>query len=192
MKCLMTATLGTGILIAGIALHASGESLPPGQVDFGSFSPSASGGEFVEVNVTSSLISLAAHFVEKAEPDVAKLLKGLELVHVNVIGVSDENRSELESKAKQIRKQLDGNGWERVVLAQQQDQNVGVYIKTQNKEVVQGVVVTVMDGNKQAVFVNVVGDIRPEQLSMLGDRLNIEPLKHLGLPAEKAKDKEEK
>ncbi|MGH7972656.1 MAG: DUF4252 domain-containing protein, partial [Limisphaerales bacterium] len=157
MKYLMPITLGTGILIAGISLHAAAENLPPGQVDFGSFAPSASGGEFVEVNVTSSLISLAARFIDKDQPDIAKLLKGLQLVHVNVIGVTDENRGELENKAKEIRKQLDGNGWERVVLAQQQDQNVGVYLKTQNKEVVQGLVVTVMDGNKQAVFVNVVG-----------------------------------
>jgi len=190
MKCLMPLTLGTGILVAGISMNVAAENLPPGQVDFGSLAPSASGGEFVEVNVTSSIISLAARFIEKDQPDIAKMLRGLQLVHVNVIGVTDENRGELENKAKQIRKQLEGNGWERVVLAQQQDQNVGVYLKTQNKEAVQGLVVTVMDGNKQAVFVNVVGDIRPEQLAMLGDRLHIEPLKHLGLPEEKSEKSE--
>ena len=42
---------------------------------------------------------------------------------------------------------------------------------------------TVMDGTKQAVFVNVVGNIKPEQLALIGDRLNIEPLKKLGHPA---------
>jgi hypothetical protein len=179
------------MLSAALLVTARADSLPPGQIDFGSLSPSASGGQFVEVNVSSTLISLAARFIEKDEPEVAKMLKGLQLVHVNVIEVSDENRSDLEGKAQKIRKQLDGNGWERVVLAQQQDQNVGVYLKTQNKEAVQGLVVTVMDSNKQAVFVNVVGDIRPEQLAMLGDRLHIEPLKHLGNLSDKP-DKAEK
>jgi len=190
MKCLMPATLGTAVLSLALTLNARSDTLPPGQVDFGSFSPTSTGGEFVEVNVTSSLISLAARFIEKDEPEVAKLLKGLQLVHVNVIGVNEENRSELESKAQKIRKTLDKNGWERIVMAQQQDQNVGVYLKTENKDTVQGLVVTVMEGNKQAVFINVVGDIKPEQLSLLGERLHIEPLKHIGIPSEKAEKSE--
>ncbi len=186
MKCLIPTAVGTAIISLALTMNARCESLPPGQVDFGSFSPSASGGEFVEVNVTSSLIAMAARFIEKDEPEVAKVLKGLQLVHVNVIGVNEENRGDLESKAQKIRKQLDSNGWERIVVAQQQDQNVGVYLKTQNKETVQGIVVTVMDGGKQAVFVNVVGDIRPEQLSMVGERLHIEPLKNIGHATDKA------
>ena len=183
MKYFIPTALGTVILSAAVAAKVSAEPLPPGQVDFGTFTPPGSGGEFVEVNVTSSIISLAAHFVEKNEPEIAKLLNGLQLVHVNVIGVNDENKADLESKAQKIRKQLEGHGWERIVMAQQQEQNVAVYLKTENKETVQGVVVTVMDGTKQAVFVNVVGNIKPEQLSLIGDRLNIEPLKKLGHPS---------
>lgn len=186
----MPASLGTAALTLALSLNAQADTLPPGQVDFGTFSPSITSGEFVEVNVTSSLISLATKFIEKDEPEVAKLLKGLQLVHVNVIGVNEENRADLESKAQKIRKDLDGNGWERIVMAQQQGQNVGVYLKTQNKDTVQGLVVTVMEGNKQAVFINVVGDIRPEQLSLLGERLHIEPLKNLGRESGKSEKTE--
>jgi hypothetical protein len=185
MKYFIPTALGTVILSAAVAANVSADTLPPGQVDFGTFAPLASKGEFVEVNVSSTLISLAARFIEKDEPDVAKVLNGLQLVHVNVIGVNDDNRADLESRAEKIRKQLDGHGWERVVMAQQQDQNVAVYLKTENKDTVQGLVVTVMDGNKQAVFVNVVGNIKPEQLSMIGERLNIEPLKKLRQATEK-------
>jgi uncharacterized protein DUF4252 len=185
MKYFIPTALGTVILSASLAANVSAETLPPGQVDFGTFTPPGSNGEFVEVNVTSSIISLAAHFIEKEEPDIAKVLNGLQLVHVNVIGVNDENKADLENKAQKIKKQLEGHGWERIVLAQQQDQNVAVYLKTENKDTVQGIVVTVMDGSKQAVFVNVVGNIKPEQLSMIGDRLHIEPLKHLGKATEK-------
>src|SRR5690349_7541811 len=100
MKYFIPTSLGTVILCASVASNVSAEPLPPGQVDFGTFTPSSSSGEFVEVNVTSSLISLAAHFLEKDEPDVAKLLNGLQLVHVNVIGVNDDNKADLESKAQ--------------------------------------------------------------------------------------------
>ena len=184
MKCLMPCILGTVILPLATAFNATAEALPPGQVDFGTFS-AAQGGEFVEVNVTSSLISLATKFLEKDQPDVAEVLKGLQLVHVNVIGVNEDNRSELETRLQGIRSDLESKGWERIVKVQEKGQDVGVYLKTQNKETVQGVVVVVMDGKKEAVFVNVVGNIKPEQLSMLGEKLHIDPLKKIGKEIEK-------
>jgi uncharacterized protein DUF4252 len=176
-RCLLT--LGTAALSCWAASLAA-DTLPPGQVDFGTFSPPGGGGEFVEVNVTSSVIGLAAKFLEKDQPDVAQVLKGLQLVHVNVIGLSDANRSDVTARAEKIRKDLEGRGWEKIVMAQQRDQNVGVYLKTREKDTVQGLVVVAMDGNNAAVFVNVVGDIKPEQLSMLGERLHIDPLKKFG------------
>ena len=34
-----------------------------------------------------------------------------------------------------------------------------------------------LDGKKEAVLVNIVGDLKPEKLAMIGERFNIEPLK---------------
>jgi hypothetical protein len=75
MKSLKCLSLGTAVLAAAMVVNVHGETLLPGQIDFGSFAPPTGGGEFVEVNISSSLISLAARLVEKSEPDVAKLLK---------------------------------------------------------------------------------------------------------------------
>ena len=188
MKRLMPFAMGISICSLIVTTGLGAESLPPGQVDFGKFSTPGAGGEFVEVNLTSSLISLAAKFVEKEEPDVARLLGGLQLVRVTVIGLNDENRGDLEKRTQKIRKDLDSKGWERIVTAQKDDQDVGVYLKTHGKDSVQGVVVTVMEGKKQAVFVNVVGDIKPEQLSMLGEKLHIDPLKKAGRATEKPEE----
>ena len=179
MKRFVPCVLAAAILPLSLA-NTFAESLPPGQVDFGTFSASAAGAEFVEVNVTSSLIALATKFLEKDQPDLAQVLKGLQLVHVNVIGLNDGNRSDLVTRIQGVRKDLEGKGWERIVTVQEKNQDVGVYLKTQNKDTVQGLVVVVMDGKKQAVFVNVVGDIKPEQLSMLGEKLHIDPLKRIG------------
>jgi len=52
--------------------------------------------------------------------------------------------------------------------------------KMHGSESVEGLVVTVLQGNKEAVLVNVVGDIRPEKLAMIGERFGIEPLKQVG------------
>jgi hypothetical protein len=58
-------------------------------------------------------------------------------------------------------------------------------------EAVEGVVVTVLDGKKQAVLINIVGDIRPEKLGAIGERFNIDPLKQLGKGLETKVEEEE-
>jgi hypothetical protein len=178
--------LAVGTLCLGLITTLPAQSLLPGQVDFGNFTPSG-GADFVEVNVPSSLITFAVKLVEKDEPDVAHLLAGLKLVHVNVIGLTDDNRAEIQKRAQKLRKELSGKGWERIVAAQQKDQDVGIYLKMGEKSEVQGLAAVVSDGNEHAVFVNVVGDIKPEQLSMLGEKLHISALKKIQ-PLEKSED----
>jgi hypothetical protein len=174
---LATLTLACG-LTAGLAAQPP---LPPGQVDFGKFTPAGSGKEFVEVNLTTSLISFAARLIEKQEPDVARILNGLKSVRVNVIGLDDDNRGDLQKRVSTLRADLTNKGWERIVTAQKEDQDVGVYLKTGVKDSVQGIVVTVIEGNHQAVFVNIVGEIKPEQIALLGEKFHIDPLKKLGV-----------
>ena len=191
MKRTMPCLLVTALLSSASMLNSFADALPPGQVDFGTFSAPAKG-EFVEVNVTSSLISLATKFLEKDQPDVASVLKGLQLVRVNVVGMDDENRNDIEKRVLTIRKDLETKGWERIVKVQEKGQDVGIYLKTQNKDTVQGLVVVVVDGDKEAVFINVVGDIKPEQLSMLGEKLHIDPLKKIGHEIEKPESNPDK
>ena len=126
---LITSTLASSSLAA--------EPKAPGQVDFGKFAPPGSGGEFVEVNLSTSLIGLAAKLVEKDEPEVARLLHSVQNVRVNVIGLDDDNRADLAKRAQRIRNELDTKGWERVVTAQNQDQDVSIFLKTEGKETVQ-------------------------------------------------------
>ena len=185
MKDFMRRTLVLAALSALTSFGARAADNPPGYVDFGKFTPPSSGGEFVEVHIKSNLIAMVARLAEKSDPDVAELLRGLQLVRVNVVGLDDGNRGEMEKRVKNIRAELDSHGWERVVTAQQKDQDVGVYLKTRGQEAVEGLVVTVIDGNHEAVLVNIVGDIKPEKIAVIGEKLNIEPLKKIGKEIEK-------
>jgi len=91
----------------------------------------------------------------------------------------------MAERIKSLRSGLTTDGWERIVTVQEGDQDVGVFIKTRSAESISGLVVTVLAGNEQAVFVNVVGDINPEKLAELGEHFGIEPLKKIGGAAEK-------
>ncbi|MGE3310184.1 MAG: DUF4252 domain-containing protein [Limisphaerales bacterium] len=183
----LAATTCLAIACLTPSLHAADPVADPaaGFVDFGKFTPPTGGGQFVEVNIKSSLIGLAARLAESAEPDVADLLRKLHAIRVNVIGVDDANRAELGERLARIRTELDAKGWERIVTVQEKNQEVGVYLRQRGEEAIEGVVVTVLEPNKEAVLVNVVGDIRPEKIAELGERFGIDPLKKLGAATRK-------
>ncbi len=170
----------TVALASILSLSTLGADTVPGQVDFGSFARSSSGGEFVDVQLKGPLLSLAAKLAGKDDPDVAQLVGSLTSVHVNVVSLGDDNRGDVRKRLTDLRGQLDTGGWEHVVNVDDKDSHVNVYLKMRGTESVEGVVVMVEDGGKEAVLVNVVGDVKPEQLEKLGDKLNIKPLKHAG------------
>jgi hypothetical protein len=169
------AALSAGLGFNVLAAHS------PGQVDFGKFTPPGGSGQFVEIQIKSNLLSLAAQFVEKQQPDVAKLLRSVELVRVNVVGLTEENRDEVTKRVRQIRQELDARGWEQTVRVQEKHgEDVGIYTKKRGGEALAGLVITVLEPKGEAVLINIVGDIRPEQVAVLGEKLDIKPLKDVG------------
>jgi hypothetical protein len=85
----------------------------------------------------------------------------------------------MTKRIQKIRSDLDAKGWERNVNVREKNgEDVGVYTRTRGDEAFEGLVVTVIDSN-EAVLINIVGDIRPEQIVELGESLNIKPLKDL-------------
>ena len=63
MKISFGRSFAFALLAASLCLTARAES--PGVVDFGKFTAPGKGGEFVEVNVRSNLLTFAAQLVEK-------------------------------------------------------------------------------------------------------------------------------
>lgn len=176
LRCTLAAAVASTCL--GLCVHAGDPS--PGYIDFGQFSPPGGGREFVEVNIGRNLISLVARLAGPNEPEVGNLLRGLERIRVNVIGLDDGNRAEIQERVKAVRAELDSRGWERIVTAQQKGDDVGVHLKLRDDEAVEGLVVTMIEGKGRAVFVNIVGDLRPEKLVTVGERLHLEPLQKIG------------
>jgi Domain of unknown function (DUF4252) len=190
MKTIIRYPLAIAVLAAGVGFNVLAGP-PPSEVDFGKFTPPDDGGQFVEIQINSNLLSLAAQVVEKQQPDAARLLRSVQLVHVNVVGLTDENRAEMTKRVQRIRHDLDAQGWDHNVAVQDKDgQDVGVYTKTRGGEALAGLAVTVIDPKGQVVLINIVGDIRPEQVAVLGEKLNIELLKDVGAALKEAASKD--
>ena len=175
----MHSTIGLAILLALLSLPAQAQNQPPGYVEFGKFTPPSSGGQFVQIDLKSNLVAMASQMAKTGAPEVADLLQNLHSVRVNVIGVTDENREEIQNRLKTVRADLDGKGWQPIVTVQEKGEDVGIYIKTRGQEAVEGLVVTVLERKGEAVFINVVGDLKPDQLGALGETFKIGALKKI-------------
>jgi hypothetical protein len=68
------------------------------------------------------------------------------------------------------------------VREQPKGDDVQIYTKTRGEEAIEGLVVTVISDRNEVVLVNIVGDIKPEQIATLAERFNIDPLKKINLP----------
>ncbi|MEO6005507.1 MAG: DUF4252 domain-containing protein [Opitutus sp.] len=154
-----------------------------GYVDLGKFKPT-DGCQFVEVNLHAPLLRFASVFVDKEEPEVAALIRSVKHVRVNVVGFNESTRAETTDRVESVRRELEAQGWTQMVTVKeaQKGENVAVFVKMGADESVEGLVVTVVDSHKkEAVFVNLVGNIKPEQIAMIGKRLNIDPLSRLAV-----------
>jgi hypothetical protein len=184
MKTMIRPILAAGLLCAALTISRAED---PGYVDFGKLNPSGES-QFVEVNIKSNLIAMVAALTKKTEPEVADVIKGLKQIRVNVLGLTKANREEMTQRISDVREKLDKAGWERIATVVEKHNDVGVFLKMKDATAVEGLCVTVNDG-KQVVLVNVIGDIRPEKLSMVGERFNLDALKMKVLPARPAKEK---
>ncbi len=170
--------MATVAVFAALPVGINAAEQTEGYVDFGKFTPPSSG-QFVEVAVDKPLIALAARLAEKHEPEVAELLRGLKLVQVNVISLSEQNRDQITERIETIRARLTKEGWQRVVSVNNKTESVNVHLKTRGEEAIEGAAVTVIDPKGEAVLVNIVGNFQPEKLAEIGDRLGIGRLKKI-------------
>ncbi len=166
-------------LLLTITLGSTAFAMAPGEVDFAKL-PFAHHGKLVEVTLGRGLLKFASFIARHEDRDAAEIIAGISRVRVNVVGIEPDNRVAMTSHIQSIRSRLSEQGWERVVTVQSADEeDVAIFVKQSDGEMVEGVVVTVIDArNGEAVFVNVAGRIRPDQLAGLGHRLNIEHLGH--------------
>jgi len=172
----------TALTVAGLLASTGWAAAPSeGYADFGDLKPAA-GEQFVQVDLNGTLLRLAAAFTRKEEPQIAVLIGRIESVRVNVLGMSDENRSETTAQIETIRADLDRQGWKRIITVREsKGDDVAIFIKEAGETAIHGVVVSVISQAGEAVLVNIVGDVPIDQLAELGERLDIDPLRELNL-----------
>jgi hypothetical protein len=183
LRSLPTAALFAGLLIASPFALSAAPAQAASPIDLSTLKISAEGAaETVEVNLNAALLSIAARITEGQDAEVSQLIKGLQQVQVRVFKGGEKTSESVLAQVEAVRAKLNGMGWQKAVSVRDaKGDNVDVHVNLRGDESIEGLVVTVLSGKGEIVLVNIVGSIRPEQLSKLGTRMNIEPLKNLNL-----------
>jgi hypothetical protein len=95
--------------------------------------------------------------------------------------MDDSNRAATTEQIESVRRKLESAGWTKVVTVREKEggDNVNVHVLQRGEESIDGLVVTVIDHQGQAVFVNIVGNINADQIAKIADKYDIDALKHV-------------
>ena len=167
--------LAIGVFTMLLALYAVAQEdelkTMPGYVAFESLDE-VYGEPKVRVNVGGFLLSLMSK-AAKNDPEAAAVLEGLEGVRINVYSTGGEVLPAID-QLQNAKNMLSNQNWEPIIQVNEDRQNVQVFIKA-NGEGVQGLTVMAVDAD-DAVFVNILGSIDPENLGAIMDQFDVDLL----------------
>jgi hypothetical protein len=142
----------------------------PGYVDFGELS-AVFGEPSVQISVGASLLGLVSSLSASEDPEAAELFKRLNGVRVNVFE-TDSMADGAVDLVKDVSSRLNDLGWEAVVTVNSEDEQVRVFMMINDNQV-EGITVMAIE-ETEAVFVNVIGSINPEELGRVMENFDID------------------
>lgn len=168
------------LLVLGLtgAAHAQQDNLSrdPGYVDLQAIDGWFPREAKIEVNIKGALLELVAEASRYEDPELANLLRKLKAIQVRGYEVSLNDFRSVEDRMSTLARSLESQGWDTVVKVREDDERVNMYTRIQNG-VIAGMMVMVLSEDDESYFVNIVGEISPEQIGRIGNRFDIDPLR---------------
>ncbi len=175
-------------LLAILPLAAQDIKMPAG---FDKLAAKAS--EVVDVSLDGALLQLASRFLSEKDPDeahVKRMVGGLKGIYVKSFEFDDRDQYK-ESDVEELRAQVRGPAWSRIVSAKSKKngENSEIFIKTEAGQIA-GLVVIATEP-KELTIVSIIGSIRPEDLRDLGGHMGIPKIDVGPVKKDDKKDKED-
>lgn len=128
----------------------------------------------IEINLGSFLLGMVASATEKDDAEFSKLLRGLSSIKVRIASPEAVHDRGLVQRLRQAADRLGGRGWEPVVRIRsgESDEDVYIYVQ-QGRGQITGLVVMFAGGDGEAGLVHIEGEIDPEELGRLGQKLDL-------------------
>ena len=168
------------LLLAAIALAQAtwASSTPqdePGYVDFAALDliDEAAAEATIEIYLKDPLLGLVAAATRFEDEELADMLGALHLIRVQAYEQVDIPYQEIADRLKGFTLP----GWEQVVRVREQEEQVQVYVRVAEEDIV-GLLVLACESS-QFVLINIVGPIDLAQVGRIGRKFDLDPLDSL-------------
>ncbi len=128
----------------------------------------------IEINIHGALLRLVAEASALEDPELAALLRGIRGVYVRAFDLRDLNLDDVDRFKRGLSGELENDIWETVVKVRNRNEDVNMYVRLIGDEIAGMVVLSIDRYEDQTVFLNIVGDIDPEQIGRIGRKFGLE------------------
>ena len=142
----------------------------PGYVDFGDLS-SLYGEPKVIINLGGTMLNFVSMMSSAESQETADLISKLKGIRV-MIYTTDENTEAAMNQFATVKGKLKSSGWAPIVQVNEDDEQVLVDMKMKEGNM-EGITVMVVD-EEEAVFINVIGQLNPEELGKVMKTLDVD------------------
>jgi hypothetical protein len=151
-----------GIAGLSIALSACGLTAPRSSDGFADLESLGmrDTDKVMTLSIGPALLRFAASHVDD-DPEVRDLLKGLDGVRIRIYEI-DGDTGRVATRIDNMSRHLQDDGWEPVMLIREEDEATHMLLRTVDGQIC-GMTVLVSDGESEAVVINLMGEIKPQQ-----------------------------
>lgn len=114
----------------------------------------------LSLSIGPALLRFASSHIDD-DPEVRELLKGLDGVRIRIYEI-DGDAGRVAARIDSMSRHLQDDGWESVMLVREENEATHMLLRTADGRIC-GMTVLVSDGESEAVVVNLMGEIRPQQ-----------------------------
>jgi len=114
----------------------------------------------INLSIGPTLLHFAAAYIDD-DPEIRDLMRSLDGVRVRVYEI-DGDAGRVAARIHDMSQHLQADGWESVLLVREENEETHMLLRSTDGHI-SGMTVLTSDGESEAVIVNLMGEIRPEQ-----------------------------
>ena len=124
------------------------------------------------LSIGPTLIRFAALAVDDDEPEIAAMLRDLDGVRIRIYEI-DGNPQRVADRIMHMSRRLREDGWQSVVLIQEEGEQTHMLMRSSSNRI-QGLTLISSDGEQEAVVINLMGHLDPQNFGDVMAALDID------------------
>ena len=130
----------------------------------------------MQISLKTPLLNMVTNLLKQEDEQAADFVSKLMRVNVSVFESDVLDVDEIADSMAVLARDLDAQGWERVVRIREEEDHVDIYFRlSTDADLIYGVAIMAASDD-ETVLVNIVGDISVEDLGALARRFDIDEL----------------